>query len=183
MQSLIVTAVQEHVLFASWRHLCRTHTAFQRLCAILCGAAIEKLRFSTDCAQHMHTSVMIMALPSNCKCLFSRWRDHGDDDGDVFCQNVWFVESLALELSLRLRPQAEATILTIGLVGSGCDNSKDTVQTLVEKRGEEIRIAKKVHRMNHVEEFVVLPFVGNAAKLRVLVLLRSVMDFLLDGEC
>ena len=122
-------------------------------------------------------------LPSNCKFLSSRWRDHGNDDGDGFCQNVWFVESLTLALGLSLRPQAEATIFPIGSVGSCCDNSKDTVQTLVEKRGEEIRVAVKVNRRNHVEELVVLRLVGNAAKLRVLeVLLRSVMDFLLDGD-
>ena len=103
--------------------------------------------------------------PQAIEIFSSRWRDHGDDER--FFVEMWFVESLALALGLSLRPQAEATILPIGSVGSRCDNSKDTVQTLVEKRGEEIRVAFKVNRMNHVDE---------------LVLLHSVMDFLLDGD-
>ena len=86
------------------------------------------------------------------------------------------VESLALALGLSLRPQAQATILPIGSVGSRCDSSKDTVQTLVEKRGGKIRVAFKLNRMNHVQELVVLRLVGNAAELGVSeVLLRSVM--------
>ena len=92
------------------------------------------------------------------------------------------VESLALALGLSLRPQAEATILPIGSVGSRCDNSNDTFQTLVEKCGEESLVAFNVDRMNHVEKLVVLRIVGNSAKFRVLeMLLRCVLDFLVDG--
>ena len=143
MQFLIVTAEMFCLPKAAFVQNARSISALVRNAL---GAAMETLRFSTalcpTCVHFRHDhrvgDLAVSILLSNCKFLSSRWRDHSDNDGDGFCQNVWFVESLALALGLSLRPQAEATILPIGSVGSRCDSSKDTVQTFVEKCGGEI---------------------------------------------